>query len=106
MRVLLRQLGEQTPDIPDELAAFIRRAFDPHGERTARAGLYRPGADPEPRLIYGLVGRTRRRPGSITSDCYKLTCGRLPTPGPLCPARHGVRASSSRLATPVSLRTK
>jgi hypothetical protein len=25
VRVLLRQLGEQTPDMPDELAAFIRQ---------------------------------------------------------------------------------
>ena len=54
VRVLLRQLGEQTPDIPDELAAFIRQAFDPHGERTAPAGLYWPGVEDEPRRAYGL----------------------------------------------------
>lgn len=54
--VLLRQLGEQTPDMPDELAAWIRRTFDPHGERTAPPGLYWPGTDDEPRQVYGLGG--------------------------------------------------
>lgn len=56
VRVLLRQLGEQTPDMPDELAAWIRQAFDPHGERTAPAGLYWPGADDELGQVYGLGG--------------------------------------------------
>ena len=56
VRVLLCQLGEQTPDMPDELAAFLRQLFDPHGERTAPAGLYWPGADNEPRRMYGLGG--------------------------------------------------
>ena len=40
VRVLLRQLGEQTPDMPDKLAAFLRQLFDPHGERTAPANFY------------------------------------------------------------------
>jgi hypothetical protein len=39
IRVLLGQLGEQTPDMPDELAQFLRTLVDPHGERTAPAGL-------------------------------------------------------------------
>ena len=47
VRVLLRQLGEQTPDMPDELATFLRQTFDPNGERTAPPGLYWPGADDE-----------------------------------------------------------
>jgi hypothetical protein len=42
VRVLLRQLGEQTRDMPDELAEWIRRTFDPHGERAAPGGLYWP----------------------------------------------------------------
>jgi hypothetical protein len=53
---LLRQLGEQTPDMPDELAAFLRQLFGPHGGRTAPVGLYWPGADDEPRRAYGLGG--------------------------------------------------
>jgi len=56
IRVLLRQLGEQTPDMPDELAEFLRLMFDPHGERTAPAGLYWSGADDEPHRAYGLGG--------------------------------------------------
>jgi hypothetical protein len=56
VRVLLRQLGEQTPDMPDELAAFLRQLLDPHGERTAPPGLYWPGSDDEPRRRFGLGG--------------------------------------------------
>jgi hypothetical protein len=56
VRVLLRQLGEQTPDLPGELAAFLRRLLDPHGERTAPANLFWPRAEDEPRRIYGLGG--------------------------------------------------
>lgn len=56
VRVLLRQLGEQAPDMPDDLAAWIRQTFDPHGERTAPAGLYWPGADDELRRVFGLGG--------------------------------------------------
>ena len=56
VRVLLRQLGEQTPDIPDELAAWIRQTFDPHGERTASAGFYWTDADDEPPRSFGLGG--------------------------------------------------
>ena len=48
VRVLLRQLRESTPEMPDELVAWIRRTFDPHGERTAPPGLYWPGTDDEP----------------------------------------------------------
>ena len=54
--MLVRQLGEQTPEMPDELASFIRHAFDPNGERTAPANFYWPGADDEPRPWYGLGG--------------------------------------------------
>ena len=54
--VLLRELGEQTPEMPDELAAWIRRTFDPHGERTAPPGFYWPDADDEPRRAFGLGG--------------------------------------------------
>lgn len=56
VRVLLRQLGEQTPDMPDELAAFLRDLLDPHGERTAPPALYWPGSDDEPRRTFGLGG--------------------------------------------------
>ena len=54
--VPLRQLGEETPEMPDELAAWIREMFDPNGERTAPPGLYWPGADDEPRQMFGLGG--------------------------------------------------
>jgi hypothetical protein len=54
--VLLEQLGENDPQLPDDLAGFLRRVLDPHGERTAPPGLYRPGADPEPRRTFGLGG--------------------------------------------------
>ncbi len=56
VRVLLRQLGEHAPEMPDDLAAFLRRLLDPHGERTAPVGLYWPGADDEPRQRFGLGG--------------------------------------------------
>lgn len=52
----VRQLGEQAPDMPDELAAFLRQLLDPHWERTAPVGLYRPGVDDQPRRSYGLAG--------------------------------------------------
>jgi hypothetical protein len=54
--VLLEQLDEPADELPDELAAFLRELLDPHGERTAPAGLYWPGADDEPRRVYGLGG--------------------------------------------------
>jgi hypothetical protein len=56
VRVLLRQLRESAPEMPDELVAWIRQTFDPHGEPTAPAGLYWPGADDEPRRRFGLGG--------------------------------------------------
>lgn len=56
VRVPLRQLGEQTPEMPDELVAFVRDLLDPHGERTAPVGLYWPGGDEEPRRRFGLGG--------------------------------------------------
>jgi hypothetical protein len=54
--VLLRQLGEQTPEPPDDLVEFLRWLLDPHGERTAPANLFWPGADDRPRRVYGLGG--------------------------------------------------
>jgi hypothetical protein len=54
--VLLDQLGESMQELPDDLAGFLRRLLDPHGERTAPAGLYWPGADPEPPRTFGLGG--------------------------------------------------
>ncbi len=42
--------------MPDDLAQWLRETFDPHGERTAPAGLYWPGSDDEPRLTHGLGG--------------------------------------------------
>jgi hypothetical protein len=53
--VLLELLDEHAPQLPDDLAGFLRDVLDPHGERTAPPGLYWPGADPEPRR-YGLGG--------------------------------------------------
>jgi hypothetical protein len=54
--VLLDQLGESEQELPDDLAGFLRRLLDPHGERTAPAGLYWAGADTEPRRTFGLGG--------------------------------------------------
>jgi hypothetical protein len=54
--VLLQLLDEPAQDLPDELAGFLRRVLDPHGERTAPPGLYWPGADDEPRRVFGLGG--------------------------------------------------
>jgi hypothetical protein len=54
--VLLELLDEQPPDLPDDLAGFLRDVLDPHGERTAPAGLYWPAADDAPRRLYGLGG--------------------------------------------------
>ena len=45
--------------------------LDPHGERTAPAGLYWPGADDEPQRVYGLGGpdpRRRRRPTGLVTE--------------------------------------
>jgi hypothetical protein len=47
--VLLAQHGEPAAWQSNNLASFLRSVLDPHGERTAPAGLYWPGADPEPR---------------------------------------------------------
>jgi hypothetical protein len=55
--VLLNQLGESKQELPDDLAGFLRRLLDPHGERTAPAGLYYwPAADPEAPRADGLGG--------------------------------------------------
>jgi hypothetical protein len=42
--VLLEQLDERASELSDELASFLRDVFDPHGERTAPAGLWRASA--------------------------------------------------------------
>jgi hypothetical protein len=52
--VVLELLGEDEPDLhaaelPDDVASFVRRLLDPHGERTAPATLYWPGNEPLPR---------------------------------------------------------
>ena len=52
--VLLELLDEHSPELSNQLAAFLRRVFDPHGERTAPRGLYRPGAGPRPHRTFGL----------------------------------------------------
>ncbi len=54
--VLLRQLGELTPEPPDDLLEFLRLLLDPHGERTAPANLFWPRAEDQPRRVYGLGG--------------------------------------------------
>ena len=36
--VLLGLLDERSPELSDELAAFLRQVLDPHGERTAPLG--------------------------------------------------------------------
>ena len=58
VRVLLRQLGELNPDLPDDLAEFLRRLLDPHvsephrptcsGQepRAAAPGVWARGLDP------------------------------------------------------------
>jgi hypothetical protein len=33
--VLLDQLDERAPELPDDLAGFVRMMLDPNGERTA-----------------------------------------------------------------------
>jgi hypothetical protein len=53
--VLLELLGERVRELSDDLAAFLRDVLDPHGERTAPAGLYWP-SDEQPRRRYGLGG--------------------------------------------------
>ena len=45
--LLLARLAEDDPDlasgtVSDDTASFIRQLLDPHGERTAPAGLYWP----------------------------------------------------------------
>ena len=42
--------------LPDDVADFLRDVLDPHGERTAPAGLYWPAAEPAPRPTFGLGG--------------------------------------------------
>ena len=64
--LLLARLSEDDPDltggtlsvdtVSDDTASFIRQLLDPHGERTAPAGLYWPDAEPKPRQAYGLGG--------------------------------------------------
>ena len=54
--VVLELFDEHGPELDDDDAEFLRRVFDPHGERTAPAGLYWPGTDDEPRRRYGLGG--------------------------------------------------
>ena len=63
--LLLARLTEDDPDlaggtapntVSDDTASFIRQLLDPHGERTAPAGLYWPDAEPKPRQTYGLGG--------------------------------------------------
>ena len=54
--VLLELLDERTPELSDELAAFLRQVLDPHGERTAPSGLYWPDAGSRPRRTFGLGG--------------------------------------------------
>jgi hypothetical protein len=51
--VVLELLGEDEPDLraaelPDDVASFVRRLLDPHGERIAPATLYWPGNEPLP----------------------------------------------------------
>ena len=41
--VVLKQLDERAPELPDDLAGFLRRLLDPHGGRTAPAGFYSTG---------------------------------------------------------------
>jgi hypothetical protein len=49
VRVLLRQLGERTPDMPDEFAEHLRQLFEPHGAHAESPSLCRPTAGEEPR---------------------------------------------------------
>jgi hypothetical protein len=49
--VLLNQLSESKQELPDDLAGFLRRLLDPHGERTAPSRLYWPGADEQCRQL-------------------------------------------------------
>ena len=54
--VLLELLDEPARELPDEVAGFLQRVLDPHGERTAPPGMYWPGSDDRPRPRYGLGG--------------------------------------------------
>jgi len=55
--VLLDLLEQQSPELSDEPAAFLRGVLDPHGKRTARPGLDWPGADSRPRRTLGWAVR-------------------------------------------------
>ena len=51
--VVLELLGEDEPDLhaaelPDDVASFVRRLLDPHGERIAPATVYWLGNEPLP----------------------------------------------------------
>jgi hypothetical protein len=54
--VLLELLGEDDPQLPDDLAGSSAESSTPQGERAAPPGLYWPGSDPEPPRVYGLSG--------------------------------------------------
>ena len=59
--LILARLTEDDPGlaggtVSDDIASFIRQLLDPHGERTAPAGLYWPDAGPRRRQTYGLGG--------------------------------------------------
>jgi hypothetical protein len=54
--VILEQLGERRPELPDELAGFLRQLLDPQGERTTPPELYWPGSDQRPPRSFGLGG--------------------------------------------------
>lgn len=66
VRVIVEQLGDD-PDAPLDAAqcGFLRGVFDPHGERTAPAALYWPGAAreelPDPDAWPGTVGLSPTR---------------------------------------------
>jgi hypothetical protein len=70
--VLLKQLDERVPELSDDLAGLLRRVLDPHGERTAPAGLYWTGADEEPRRRFGLGGPDPTAPENDGPElCFK-----------------------------------
>lgn len=56
VNVLLDPFDERAPELPDDLAGFLRLLLDPNGERTAPPGLYWPRSDDRPRRWYGLGG--------------------------------------------------
>jgi hypothetical protein len=84
--VLLEQLGESEPQLRDDLAGFLHQLLDPHGERTAPAGLYWSGADDAPKRRSGWAARTRprratpqscRRRNARLSSILVVLCGGL-----------------------------